>query len=119
MKKITLSCVILSFGIVTEAFHHLLNLMEMSGVISESLSAVVGHIFIIIGVIMIAVALNKMIFEIMQEVNVLKNRQEEIRKVIGILRKKYFRKELKEEELRKILVEYQKELAEIEARLEK
>ena len=107
---------LLSLGLIIVAFRSLfLSAPNLSGLSVYTsflvpIVSIVGSFFLTLGVIFL-------LLEKRVEKAALERRTEEIKAVLENLHQKYFKKELSEEDMRKMNADLEKELAEIEVRL--
>jgi len=116
-KKIMLSWIILASGFL---FISMNLLIEVAGLIIGSYTTtkpvfwylinMLGSIFILIGFVM-------SLFEKIIDISILKKRKIEIRHIMNYLDERYRKRELSEEELRKMYANMVEQLAEVEVKL--
>jgi uncharacterized membrane protein len=106
--------VFLSLGLVIVAFRSLF--LSIPSIIGLDTTIIVP-VFSILGSLLLIVGVIFLLLEKRVEKASLERRTEEIKAVLDNLRQKYFKKELSEEDMRKMNAELERELAEIEVRL--
>jgi len=115
-RKLSVAWVLLSIGIIISAFRSLFDIIVLAntdlGVITEVGSPVSG-----LGSLVMIVGLASLLVEKTMESGSLLKRSEELKLVIEYLNQKYMKRQLTEEDLRKMTSELTKELAEIEVKL--
>jgi hypothetical protein len=116
-KKITLSWIVLATGFL---FISVNLLIEVAGLIIGSYTTtkpVVWYLINMLGSIFILIGFAMSLFEKIVDISILKKRKIEIRQIMDYLDEKYRKRELTEEDLRKIYSKMVEELAEVEVKL--
>jgi len=116
-KKITLSWIVLATGFL---FISVNLLIEVAGLIVGSYTTtkpVFWYLINMLGSIFILIGFAMSLFEKIVDISILKKRKIEIRQIMDYLDEKYRKRELTEEDLRKMYSKMVEELAEVEVKL--
>jgi hypothetical protein len=116
-KKITLSWIVLATGFL---FISVNLLIEVTGLIIGSYittKPVIWYLINMLGSIFILIGFAMSLFEKIVDISILKKRKIEIRQIMDYLDEKYRKRELTEEDLRKMYSKMVEELAEVEVKL--
>lgn len=106
-----LGWIALAIGVYMYALARLCLIVGLPIMAISSIELMAGALFIIGDVLVLT--------QITEEFKYLRNRQKEIKSVMKNLKTKYFKREIDEEQLRKLYSELIKELAEIEVKMKK
>jgi len=117
MQKLTISWVLLAIGVVTAALRSLIDILIMSNSQLAQYIGVWNPIFGLMGSLLVVGGLISLSLEKTIETTTLRRRQQEIKLILDNLRQKYLKKEISEEDLKKLNADLKKEIAEIEVRL--
>ncbi|HLC59436.1 MAG TPA: hypothetical protein VJH34_02840 [archaeon] len=117
MQKLTISWVLLAIGVVTAALRSLIDILIMSNSQLAQYISVWNPIFGLMGSLLVVGGLISLSLEKTIETTTLRRRQQEIKLILDNLRQKYLKKEISEEDLKKLNADLKKEIAEIEVRL--
>jgi len=118
-KKITLPWIILTIGLL---FTSLNVFVEIVGVVAEIYiipRPVLWYVFNTIGSVSLIGGFASIIAEKQIELGMLKSRQLEIKDIMDYLKERYYRKEISEEDLRKLYADLVGQLAEIEVKIKR
>lgn len=116
-KKIKLAWVDLSLGVIMAGITFPIQIGVALGTFTEEIGFVTSCILMLTGASLAFTSFLIVYLERIDEINFLKKRQKEITMVMKKLRHRYFRKEISEEQLRKMYADFIKELTEIEVKL--
>lgn len=106
-----LGWIALAIGVYMYALARLCLIVGLPIMAISSIELMAGALFIIGDVLVLT--------QITEEFKYLRNRQKEIKSIMKNLKTKYFKREIDEEQLRKLYSELIKELAEIEVKMKK
>lgn len=118
-RKITLPWIILSIGFL---FSSLNLFIEIIGLVSNNYiipRPVLWYIFNTIGSIALIVGFAAIMTERQLEISILRKRQMEIKDIMQFLKEQYYKKEISEDDLRKLYTNLVEQLAEIEVRIKR
>lgn len=116
-KKITLPWIIVSIGLL---FTSLNLFVEIVGAVTEIYvipRPVLWYIFNMIGSIALIIGFASIVVERQFEITNLKRRRLEIKDIMDYLKERYYKKEISEEDLRKLYSDLVEQLAEIEVKI--
>lgn len=117
--KVTLPWLILSAGLLFSSLNIMLEAVGETPGIIMSTKPVLWYLFSLIGGVCLLTGLAMTLLERILNINVLRARESEILDVMEYLKGRYYKKELSEEDLRKLHAKLLEELAEIEVKLKK
>lgn len=109
--SLPLGWVTLAIGVYMYALARLSLILGLPVMAISSIELMAGALFVIGDVLVLT--------QITEEFSSLRNRQNEIKSVMQNLKNKYFRREIDEEQLKKLYSDLVKELAEIEVKMTK
>lgn len=118
-KRISFPWVNLSFGTFLIGINYLVQAIFATQISGDPAIAISSYLLIIGGAAMLFTSFIILYTERANEANLLRQRQEELKAITRRLRKKFFARELPEDELRKLDTDIVRELAEIEVKLDK
>ncbi len=116
-KKITMPWVNLSFGVLLTGVGYLVQAGRLLQYFTEDITIVSSYLLILVGALLIFASFSLLYTERTAELNNLKKRHDQIRKIMNRLKQKYFARELPEEDLKKMYSELIREMTEIEVKL--
>lgn len=108
--------ILLSAGLIVISFRSLFEVVPDVGGMGALIPVIVPMVSII-GSLLIILSIGFILMQKKMEKTGLENRAAEIKSVLDNLHEKYFRKEISEEDMRKMNAELEKELAEIEVKM--
>lgn len=117
IKKMKLVWVFLSLGIVITGSSFLIQILVAIGRVSEIMGLIFSQVLILAGSSLAFESFIILYLERTDEIYTLQRRQKEILEILKKLKGRYFRKEISEEELKKMYADFIKELTEIEVKL--
>jgi len=119
-KKLTLPWIMIAGGLL---FMSLNLFVEIVGAITQiyyiTPRPVLWYVFNVIGSIALIVGFAAIMVEKQVEINNLRKRQLEIKDIMQYLKEQYYKKELTEEDLRKLYADLVEQLAEIEVKIKR
>ena len=118
-KKVTLPWLIIAIGLL---FSSLNLFVEIVGIVTEIYiipRPVLWYVFNTIGSVMLIAGFASVMVEKKLELNLLRKRAIEIKDVMVYLKDQYYKKELSEEDLRKLYTNLLEHLAEIEVKIKR
>lgn len=116
-KKIRPSWILLSMGIIVSATSYIFQIFDVIGILRPGVGFISSHIIMLVGTALAFSSFTSLYISRINEINFLRKRHKEIKKIMDRLKKKYLGRELPEKELRKLSTDLIKELVEIEVKL--
>lgn len=108
----------LSAGVIIVSLNHLVQILQELGYNVTNLLFISEQNVVILGSTLVFIGFGLIMNERILEVTYLKNKHEEIKKVMAKLKEKYLAREISEEDLKKIYPKLVEKLAELEVKME-
>lgn len=118
-KKLSFPWINLSFGTILIGVNYLVQAVFATQITGDPTITISSYLLIIGGAALSFTSFLILYMERSNELQTLKDRQDELKEITNRLRKKYLARELPEDELKKLDTDIVRELAEIEVKLDK
>jgi len=115
--KIRLPWITLSTGIMVSATSYLIQILGVLDIAPTGTTLLSTHLVMLIGTAITFFSFSSIYLTKINDINSLRKRYTQIKKIMKRLKRKYRRREIPEDDLRKIYTDLTKELVEIEVKL--